>query len=72
MGLQLYGHRLGAGTVVQPVEVQYHNEFYSACYIILKHSVHLISEWSASYTAGRAAFHIPLGSLDDKLCSGGD
>lgn len=59
LSLRSYGHRLGAGTVVQPVEAQYNNEFYRACYIILDHNVHLTSEWSASFTAGRADFHIP-------------
>lgn len=59
LSLRSYGHCLGAGTVVQPVEAQYHNEFYRACYVILNHKVYLTSEWSASPTAGRADFHIP-------------
>lgn len=59
LSLRSYGHCLGAGTVVQPVEAQYHNEFYRACYVLLNHKFYLTSEWSASPTAGRADFHIP-------------
>lgn len=59
LSLRSSGYYLGAGTVVQPVEAQYHNEFYRACYIILNHNVYLTSEWSASSTGGRADFHIP-------------
>lgn len=59
LNLRSYGSCLGAGASVQPVEAQYQNEFYRACYIILKYNVYLTSEWSASSpTSGRADFHI--------------
>lgn len=58
ISLRSYGHCLGPGAVVQPVEAQYQNEFYRACCIILNYNVYLTSEWSASPTAGRADFHI--------------
>ena len=58
MSLRSYGQYFGAGAVVQPVETQYQNEFYRACYIILNYNDHLTSEWSASPTAGRADFLI--------------
>lgn len=65
-----YAYRLGAGTVFQPVDAQYHNEFCRALYIILDYNVHLRFEWSAAFMAGRAEFHIPSVGWDDKMCSG--
>ena len=58
MSLRSYGHCLGPGAIVPPVEAQYRNEFYRACYVILNYNVYLTSEWSASPIAGRADFHI--------------
>lgn len=65
-------HCLGAGTVVQPVDAQYHNEFYRACYVLLNHKVYLTSEWSASPMAGRADFHIPSGGWTKECVRNGD
>lgn len=69
--LRSCGHCLGPGAVVQPVEAQYRNEFYRACYIILNYNVYLTSEWSASLTHSRTSwFSYTPSRLDYRMRQG--
>jgi hypothetical protein len=48
---------LGAGLVAPPVEAQYQDEFYRACWEVLG-NVYITSEWSGQSSAGRVDFQI--------------
>ena len=47
---------IGPGAINRPLEAQYQDEFYRACYSEL--GVYLTSEWSGSSLVGRVDFHI--------------
>ena len=49
---------LGAGAIERPVEAQYQDEFYRACYNMLNGKVHLTSEWAGRLYKGRVDFQI--------------
>jgi len=48
---------LGAGLVAPPVEAQYQDEFYRACWEVLG-NIYITSEWSGQSSAGRVDFQI--------------
>lgn len=48
---------LSAGAQQQPVEAQYQDEFYRACYSLLG-SIHLSSEWTGKSSSGRVGLHV--------------
>ena len=48
---------LGAGLVAPPVEAQYQDEFYKACWEVLG-NVYITPEWSGQPSAGRVDFQI--------------
>lgn len=54
-GLKSDGQRLGPGALPRPVEAQYQDEFYRACYALLGH-IYLSSEWSGEEKSGRVDF----------------
>ena len=56
--LRSAGRGLSAAAEIRPVEAQYQDELYRACYITLGHNVHLTSEWTGSLTSGRVDFQI--------------
>jgi hypothetical protein len=49
---------LGAGAIQLPVEAHYQNQFYRACYRILKKKVFLTPEWSGGILKGRIDFYL--------------
>lgn len=52
------GRGFGAGVVERPVEAQYQDEFYRACYTVLNNYVHLTSEWAGRPFRGRVDFRV--------------
>ena len=54
-GLKSNGQRLGSGALPRPMEAQYQDEFYRACYVLLG-NIHLSSEWSGKEKSGRVDF----------------
>ena len=49
---------LGAGLIAPPLEAQYQDEFYRACYEVLDNYVYLTSELSGQLSGGRVDFQI--------------
>jgi len=47
---------IGSGAINRPLEAQYQDEFYRACYSEL--GIYLTSEWSGSSLVGRIDFHV--------------
>ena len=47
--------QLGPGAELRPVETQYQDEFYRACYVLLK-GIYLSSEWSGKGKDGHVDF----------------
>src|SRR2546421_11102282 len=42
--LRSSGRNFGAGAVARPMEAQYQDEFYRACYVVLDYHIYLTSE----------------------------
>ena len=53
--LKSNGKRLGSGALPRPVEAQYQDEFYRACYVLLG-NIYLSSEWSGEEKSSRVDF----------------
>jgi hypothetical protein len=51
------GREFAAGALERPVEAQFQDEFYRACYTILK-GIYLTSEWSGRESGGSVDFQI--------------
>jgi hypothetical protein len=49
------GREFGAGALERPVEAQFQDEFYRACYTLLN-NIYLTSEWSAGELGGSVDF----------------
>ncbi|KAN0084838.1 hypothetical protein V8E54_001305 [Elaphomyces granulatus] len=47
---------VSAGAKWRPVEAQYQDELYRACYVLLDKNLYLSSEWAGSTTGGRVDF----------------
>jgi hypothetical protein len=56
-GLKLDEQRLGPGALPQPLEANYKDEFYRACYTLLG-DIYLSSEWSGKEKTGRVDFMV--------------
>jgi hypothetical protein len=56
-GLKPDRQRLGPGAQPRPLEAQYQDEFYRACYDLLG-TVYLSSEWTGKETTGRVDFRV--------------
>ena len=54
-GLKSDGQRLGPGVLPRPVEAQYQDEFYRACYTLLG-DIYLSSEWLGKEQSGCVDF----------------
>ena len=54
-GLKLDEQRLGPGALTRPLEANYKDEFYRACYTLLG-DIYLSSEWSGKEKTGRVDF----------------
>jgi hypothetical protein len=54
-GLKSDGQGLGPGALPRPLEAQYQDEFYRACYTLLG-NIYLSSEWSGKEKTGRVDF----------------
>jgi hypothetical protein len=54
-GLKLDEQRLGPGALSRPLEANYKDEFYRACYTLLG-DIYLLSEWSGKEKTGRVDF----------------
>ena len=52
------GRGFSHGAEIRPVEAQYQDEFYRACFYTLGRQVHLTSEWTGSPGNGRVDFQI--------------
>ena len=52
------GRGFSHGAEIRPVEAQYQDEFYRACFYTLGRQVHLTSEWTRSSGNGRVDFQI--------------
>jgi hypothetical protein len=63
---------LGAGAIQLPVEAQYQNQFYHACYKILKNKVFLTPEWSGGIVNGRIDFYLGAKKWAIELVRDGD
>jgi hypothetical protein len=51
------GREFGAGALERPVEAQFQDEFYRACYTLMR-SIYLTSEWSGEKLGGSVDFQI--------------
>ena len=49
---------IGAGALERPVEAQFQDEFYRACYVLLNKNIYLASEWSGQKVGGSVDFQI--------------
>ena len=56
-GLRSGGQGLGPGAQPRPLEAQYQDEFYRACYTLLD-TIYLSSEWAGKETGGRVDFQV--------------
>jgi hypothetical protein len=52
------GREFGSGALQRPVEAQFQDEFYRACYTLLKRNIYLTSEWSERELGGCVDFQI--------------
>jgi hypothetical protein len=56
--LRSRSERLGPGAETRPLEAQYQDEFYRACYVVLDHIVYLTPEWTGKVASGRVDFQV--------------
>jgi hypothetical protein len=56
-GLRSGGQVLGPGAQPRPLEAQYQDEFYRACYTLLD-TIYLSSEWAGKESGGRVDFQV--------------
>lgn len=56
--LRSSGERLGPAAESRPLEAQYQDEFYRACYVALGRTVYLTPEWTGKASSGRVDFQI--------------
>jgi hypothetical protein len=49
---------LGTGAIVRPVEAQFQDELYKACFSVLDNNAYLTSEWTGKSKCGRVDFRI--------------
>ena len=58
VSLRSAGPGLSVGAVKRPLEAQYQDEFYRACYEVLDGNAYLTSEWAGDSSRGQVDFQI--------------